>query len=162
MLTLPATNDAVLTGVIEPALSLLSSQMASEEAKVMLLAIGRQESGFATRNQVHGPARGLWQFERNGVLAVMHHTTTSGAAYDLCTKLDVLWGSSSILSALSTNDELACGFARLLLWSDPRPLPAIGDKLGAWELYERTWRPGKPAYSRWRDLYDDAVLTVTQ
>ena len=160
MLVLPATNDAVLTGVIEPALSLLPSSMATDEAKVMLLAIGRQESGFDARKQVHGPARGLWQFERNGVLGVMHGSATSSGAYALCSRLDVLWGSSSILSALSENDELACGFARLLLWSDPRPLPEVGNKLAAWDLYERCWRPGKPDYTRWGEAYSEAVVTI--
>lgn len=161
MLPLPATNDAVLTGVIEPALSLLPAAMTSPEAKVMLLAIGRQESGFATRQQVHGPARGLFQFERTGVLGVMHGTATSSMAYELCIKIGVLWGSSSILDALATDDELACGFARLLLWSDPRPLPAIGDCLGAYENYERCWRPGKPSYTRWKQTaYPEAVATM--
>ncbi len=35
-------------------------------------------------------------------------------------------------------------FARLLLWTDAKPLPAIGDEQGAWDYYLRNWRPGKP------------------
>jgi hypothetical protein len=37
---------------------------------------------------------------------------------------------------------LAAIFARLLLFSDPAPLPA--DMGEAYALYRRTWRPGKP------------------
>lgn len=162
MIDLPATNDAVLFGAINPALALLPSQMTSDEVKVMELAVGRQESNFAAREQVNGPARGFWQFERNGVLAVMHHSSTSSHAYDLCTKLGVKWGSTSILNTLAQDDELAAGFARLLLWTDPRPLPEIGDKVGAWNLYERCWRPGKPAYTRWGSAYDQAIEAVIQ
>jgi hypothetical protein len=162
MIDLPATNDAVMFGAIDPALAALPARMASEEAKVMLLAIGRQESNFAAREQVRGPARGFWQFERGGVLRVMHHTSSSGAAYNYCVKAGVQWGSTSILRALAQDDELAAVFARLLLWTDPRPLPEIGDKLGAWDLYERCWKPGKPAYSRWGSAYEQAVESVAQ
>ena len=162
MLALPAANADVLAEVIAPALSVLPMTMDSPEARLILLAIGRQESGFAARHQVNGPACGLWQFERNGVLGVMHGAATSSYAYNACIKSGVLWGSTSILAALQQDDELACIFARLLLWSDPRPLPEIGDVLGAWNLYERTWRPGMPSYSRWKGAaYPQALATVT-
>src|SRR6185437_16568903 len=121
----------------------LPSCMTSPEAKAMLLAIGGQESAYAERHQVGGPACGLWQFERNGVLGVMHGAATSSYAYNACIKAGVLWGSTSILAALQQDDELACIFARLLLWSDPRPLPEIGDVMGAFNLYERCWKPGR-------------------
>jgi len=41
---------------------------------------------------------------------------------------------------------LAAGLARLLLWTDRPPLPALQDVEGGWQLYLRTWRPG--AYTR--------------
>jgi len=54
-----------------------------------------------------------------------------------------IWG------ALETDDVFACGVARLLLWTDPRKLPAADDEDGAWEYYLRNWRPGKPHRDRW-------------
>ena len=47
--------------------------------------------------------------------------------------------------------------ARLLLFTDPKRLPEVGDAKGAWNLYIRTWRPGKPHRGTWNDLYDQAV-----
>lgn len=162
MLTLPASAKDVLAQVIVPALASLPSQMDSPEARCMLLAIGLQESGFAARHQVGGPACGFWQFERNGVLGIMHGVATSSYAYNACVRFGVLWGSTSILAALQQDDELACVFARLLLWSDPRPLPELGDEMGAWNLYERCWRPGKPSYSRWKNIAYPQALEALQ
>lgn len=160
MITLPATNEAVLAEAINAALDLLAAKMRTDEARCLLLAIGRQESGFRTREQDGGPARGLWQFERNGVLGVMHASSSAEYLHRLIQDLDVRYGSTPILDALVTDDILAAGVARLLLWCDPRPLPAIGDKIGAWDLYERCWRPGKPSYSRWQDSYAQAMETM--
>lgn len=158
LLPLPITAADALGKIIAPALATLPEQMDSQEARLMLLAIALQESGLRTRQQNGGPAHGLWQFERNGVLGVMNGHATATAAYNVCTKLGVPWGSTSILAQLAQDDDLACVFARLLLWSDPRPLPEVGDLMGAWNVYERCWRPGKPSYTRWKETaYPQAV-----
>jgi hypothetical protein len=161
MMPLPASNEAVLEHAVNPALAYLPATMRSDAARRMLLAIGRQESGFATRRQYgDGPARGLWQFERGGVLGVMHHSATGRYAFEFCEALGQPWGSSGILAALEHDDVLAAGFARLLLWTDPSPLPAIGDEDAAYEYYVRNWRPGKPSRLRWAGSYPAAVETV--
>ncbi|MCV6902125.1 MAG: hypothetical protein NTT76_05400, partial [Achromobacter xylosoxidans] len=49
---------------ISPALALLPAGMDTQAAHVMLLAIGLQESRFTHRQQIGGPARGFWQFEK--------------------------------------------------------------------------------------------------
>ncbi len=54
-------------------------------------------------------------------------------------------------------DVLAASVARLLLWTDPKRLPVIGDASGAWDLYLRTWRPDKPHPRTWAGLYSRAV-----
>ena len=55
------------------------------------------------------------------------------------------------------DDVLAAAFARLLLFTDPAKLPKLGDADGAWQLYLRTWRPGKPHPHTWPDLYAQAL-----
>ncbi|MNL86831.1 hypothetical protein D3C87_2157110 [compost metagenome] len=55
---------------------------------------------------------------------------------------------------------LAAGVARLLLWTDPKTLPSIGDVDAAWALYLRTWRPGKPHPQTWPALHALAVAEV--
>jgi len=160
VIPLPASNDDVMAHAINPALDLLPANMASDDACVLQLAIGRQETNFAARAQIGGPARSFWQFERNGVLAVMHHHASAPHVFELCGKLDIPYGSNAIYNALLTDDVLGAALARLLLWTDPRPLPAIGDKTGAWDLYERCWRPGKPDYTRWGSAYDQAVEVI--
>ncbi len=55
---------------------------------------------------------------------------------------------------------LACAFARLLLFTDPRPLPALGNPQAAWDYYVRNWRPGKPHRDTWDALYAKALATI--
>lgn len=150
------TLDEIMHTAVEPTLSLLPKKMASDEARVMLLTIGLQESRFEHRYQVlndptkKGPARGFWQFEQGGgVKGVMGHPSTSEHAHRICSERDVPFNPQSVWLRLETDDILACTFARLLLYSDPRPLPRIDDSARAWQLYERTWRPGKPHPEKW-------------
>lgn len=158
---LPASNATVLAQAIEPALVLLPPAMTSDAARVLLLAIGRQESGFATRTQISGPARGFWQFEMGGVMGVMRHAASVEHCKDLCAERNVGFAPSLIYKALPNDDIFAAGIARLYLWTDPRPLAVLGDTQNAWNGYERVWRPGKPHYLRWRqDAYPAALRAI--
>jgi len=146
---------------IAPALALLPARFTSAPAEVMLLAIGLQESRFAHRRQVGGPARGFWQFEQGGgVRGVLRHIATAGHARVLCEARHVAPTESAVYAALEHDDVLAAGFARLLLWSDAAPLPALGQSDHAWGLYARTWRPGKPHPETWEGLYSMALAEV--
>lgn len=150
---------------IDEAMSILPDRMDSKEARVMLLAIGLQESRLVHRRQLvgnpprpTGPATGLWQFERGGgVVGVLQHHATRTHARTLCNARNVEPTSQAVWQALQHDDVLAAGFARLLLWSDPRSLPEIGNKQGALDLYIRTWRPGKPKPKVWGDNYEQAL-----
>lgn len=136
----------------------LPGKFASPEASVMLLAIGLQESRFEHRLQIGGPARGFWQFERGGgVLGVLNHAATARHAKALCVLRSVSPTPTEAYRAIADDDLLACGFARLLLWTDPRELPTPGDIDGAWDCYIRNWRPGKPHRSTWNALYQQAL-----
>jgi len=161
LLALPISPADALGKIIVPALGTLPEEMDSPQARLMLLAIAPQETGLRTREQQGGPARGLWQFERNGVLAVMHSTSTADIVFNWCDANGITYGSNTIYERLALDDELSCVFARLLLWADPRPLPEVGDCMGAWNLYERCWRPGRPSYTRWRDTaYPEALKAL--
>jgi len=125
---------------------------------VELLAIGLQESRFEHRRQIRGPARGFWQFEAGGGTAgVRRHPVSKAWADDL-----VFRGMTNhgVNEELARDDVLACAFARLLLFTDPRPLPALGDAQAAWDYYIRNWRPGKPHRHTWDALYDRALRAV--
>jgi hypothetical protein len=146
----------VIKTILDPGLAQLPMAMDTPKARVMLLAIGQQESKFQYRAQVlngggKGPARGYFQFEKGGgVKGVMNHPTTCAHAHRLCLSRGVAWDAGQVWLRLETDDLLACGFARLLLYSDPKPLPELDDVEGAWKLYaERTWRPGKPHPETW-------------
>lgn len=146
---------------VDDALKMLPGKMDSREARVMLAAIGLQESRFGHRRQIRGPARGFWQFEKGGgVKGVLTHKASRNAAMKVC---DALWVSptaDAVYPALELDDVLAAAFARLLLYTDPRPLPRVGDAEGAWEYYIRNWRPGKPHRKTWDDLYAKAMELV--
>lgn len=161
LIDLPATHAAVLDRIIEPALRELPSRMTSDAARIMLLAIGHQESAFAHRAQVGGPARGLWQFEVAGVTGVMRHPRSSSETRRWCELHDVPFTPMAIYRALRIDDIFACGIARLYLWTDPKALPGRGDENAAWSCYLRIWRPGKPSRMRWEQSYPAAVETVS-
>lgn len=153
----------IIKNILDPGLAQLPMSMDTPKARLMLLTIGQQESKFKDRAQVlngggKGPARGLWQFEKGGgVKGVMNHSATAGHAHRLCLGRNVAWDSSLVWTQLEYDDLLACGFARLLLYSDPKPLPDLDDVEGAWDLYaKRTWRPGKPHPETWPGYHANA------
>lgn len=156
--------NEVITQILNPGLARLPLSMDSPKARVMLLSIGLQESEFEHRYQVlngggKGPARGFWQFERGGgVKGVMGHPSTTGHAHRLCEERGVDWDAATIWAKLESDDILACGFARLLLYSDPKPLP--NDAAGGWDLYARVWRPGKPHPEKWPANYTAALRAM--
>ena len=151
---------------ISPGLALLPAAMDTQAARVMLLAIGLQESRFLHRRQIGGPARGFWQFEkgtrasRGGVWGVYLHPASKDRLAALCKARSVACDPDAIYAALEYDDVLAAGVARLLLWTDPTPLPPVGDADAGWALYLRTWRPGKPHPQAWPELYRQAVAQV--
>lgn len=158
-------------GAITEALSLLPDRMTSDEAIVMLLAIGLQESRFQHRRQLvgnpprpTGPAKSFWQAEQGGGmvrgLLNYHSDYVRDLAIGLIRERGVSPDSRSVWDAIEHDDVLAAGLARLLLWTDPYRLPALGDAQGAWDLYLRTWRPGKPHRHTWNALYQQALEAV--
>lgn len=155
--TASETARQVLCDVITPAYALLPAAMQSENATVMLLAIGLQESRLTYRSQIGGPAKGLWQFERGGgVRGVLTHDSSKSFAEQLCRWRSVEPTADAVYAALESDDVLAAGFARLLLWTHPAPLPAITSQFEAWKYYLRTWRPGKPHPETWPNLHEIA------
>lgn len=160
--------QTVIRTIIEPTYLVMPQRFASDKATVMLLAIGRQESRFEHRYQLplrkggpKGPARGFWQFERGGgVKGVLEHPATAALARIACMRAGVKPVPMDVWQRLETDDILACTFARLLLWSDPRSLPALGDADGAWACYLRNWRPGKPHPQTWDGFYREALEAV--
>lgn len=91
---------------------------------------------------------------------MFRHAASKGHLAALCKARSVACEPDAIYSALEYDDVLAAGVARLLLWSDPKALPSIGDVDAAWALYQRTWRPGKPHPKARPDLYRQAVAEV--
>lgn len=163
----------ILAGIIRPVLDHLAREHrvpGGPAAEAMLLAIGMQESRFQHRDQIVpgkppgqiGPATGWWQFERGGgVRGVMTHPRTRPIALPLVQAAGLSWDEVAIWTAFTRpeGDELACAFARLLLYSDPRPLPAAVAEAedDAWECYLRNWRPGRPHRGTWGGFWRQAV-----
>lgn len=155
-------------GAVGKALAMLPAAMNSEEARVMLYAIGLQESRFEHRRQLVGdpprpvgPAKGYWQFERlGGCAGVVRNTASRYWMAQVCRMRGVEFSALAIWDALETDDVLAAATARLLLFTDPKRLPEPGDANGAWNLYIRTWRPGKPHRGTWDALYAQAMKVI--
>lgn len=138
---------------------------ASREARLLMLAIAGQESAWTDRVQGgNGPAHGFWQFERlGGVVGVLSSKATAQFAYDVCVASGISDGDSHSVQvwgrmATAAGDNIACAFARLLLWTSPAPLPAYGNEAAGWTYYEHLWRPGKPDRERWSVRYQQALV----
>lgn len=162
-----ASLPEIVANAIDPALKLLPTHMDAPAARVMLLAIGLQESRFLYRAQIGGgPARGYWQFEqgsklsRGGVWGVYLHRASSELLRLLCRARDVSFDPMPIWSQLEHDDVLAAGVARLMLWTNAKPLPKPGDAAGGWAYYASTWRPGKPHPQTWDAQYLRAMECV--
>lgn len=165
------TAQPYIVGLVLPtALALLPPVMTSPEAMALLVAIGRQESGFRYRRQVagrsssgetvFGPARGWWQFEMGGVEAVLEHRDIRDHAARTLDRMGYSDDAREAHLALEHNDVLAAVFARLLLWADPRALPGADDPTQGWLIYLSTWRPGKAKPHTWSSHFDNAWATL--
>lgn len=155
------TLREIRNGPMAEALLLLPAKMTSPQAEAMLLAIGLQESRFEHRRQIGGPARGFWQFERGGgVRGVLRHKLTTGMSAVICADRGIQPNEQDVWVAIERDDILAAAFARLLLYTDPAALPALGECAQAWDYYLRTWRPGKPHRRTWDALYAQALESV--
>jgi hypothetical protein len=148
--------------VIPDALHLLPAKMTSREAQAMMLAIGLQESAFQHRRQMgNGPARGFWQFEKNGgVKGILDHPVTGPLVKPICKLLCYKPTPEICHTAIEHNDVLAAVFARLLIWVDPRSLPSPIETDKGWSIYVENWRPGKPHPSIWPACFELAWSTV--
>lgn len=153
------TAIATGAGIVEKTMQhLLPAKFDGRQARVLLLGIGLQESGFLTRRQDGGPARSYWQFEQGGgIRGVLTHPASSIWAKAVCLHRAVAPTESDVYAAFLVDDLLACAFARLLLWTDAAPLPALGDAENAWKYYLRNWRPGKPRPDDWAANYAAAL-----
>lgn len=143
--------------IVNPSLSLLvglAKVPVTDEAKVLTMAIAGQESNWAARRQVGGPARSYWQFEKGGgVAGVLSHPASAGHIKAVCAYLDIPCDVATVYDAMAWNDTLGCCMARLLLLTDPSPLPKVGAVDQAWEYYLRNWRPGAPHPDFWPGKY---------
>ena len=165
------TPEELYRDVLNPGLDLLAElggPRRDARADVLLLAISGQEANWtAQRQHGGGPAHGLWQFERGGgVAGVLRHPASSAMARRLCERLGVAPNTRGVHQELALGggeaDYLDAGFARLLLWTDPRPLPALDDQDGAWQVYLRNWRPGRPRPEKWPGYWRESLGVLSR
>lgn len=158
--------------VLPAAFDLLPTAMQSHRAEAMILAIALQESKARHRKQLPrkpggrpGPARGFWQFEAGGgVKGVQTHPQTrrhlEAALVALCYPSTIT--TAELHAVLEHNDVLACVMARLLLYTEPAPLPGRADVAEGWRQYEANWRPGRPHPDDWPANYARAWGLIEQ
>jgi hypothetical protein len=160
-----------LSNILAPSLAWCAALPAwtppdNEQSRVMMLSTSGVESAWTERIQAGtGPAAGFWQFERGGgVRGVLTARASAALARTACVTMFVEPDETHAWAVLATprGDDLACAFARLLLWTDPAPLPAVGDEEGAWEYYLRNWRPGKPGRERWATVYPESLAALKE
>jgi hypothetical protein len=136
----------------------------SPEARVLSMAIAGQESGWTYRvQQGDGPGHSFFQFEhgtpasRGGVTGLVMHPVAAPILRQFCSDWEILFDIGEIYKAIVFCDPLAYCCTRLLLWTDPAPLPVLGDQAGAWGQYLSLWRPGKPKPESWPARYAAAL-----
>lgn len=165
-----------LITLIRPAVAKLAAEHripGGPAPEAMLIAIGLQESRFRVRDQIVpgkppgkiGPATGFWQFERGGgVKGVMSHPASKGPARLMALDAGLDFDANEIWEsfAATQGDELACAFARLLLFTDPAALPRLhpDEAEEAWQTYLRCWRPGSPHRETWDAFWNQGLALV--
>lgn len=158
----PMPLSKVYETIVLPAYAVMGAKYQSREATCFLLAAGFQESDFMYRAQKgNGPARGFWQFERGGgVVGIMTHSAVKNETRRMCGHFNVPFTVFDIWKAFERDDKdvfTAC-CARLLLYTDPGKLPALGEQQEAWDLYaKKLWRPGRPHPKKWPTSYGAAL-----
>jgi len=153
-----ADVDTFIETVMQPGVPIVQPIIAvpfNPVVNLFLTTISGQEAAWIYRRQIPGgQARGLWQFEQGGgCWGVLNHSASAVKATALCQARGVAATPSAVWAALETDDFLALGFARLLLWTDPRALPSFGQPTYMWQQYLDNWRPGKPRVESWDDRY---------
>lgn len=157
----------ILTDAVDPALAMLAKLgvQSDDRARVLLMAIAGQESAWQYRKQIGGPAHSFWQFEKGGgVAGVLHHPASRDKIKAVCDELGVPCDADAVYALMATpeGDTLSACMARLLLFTDPHPLPAVGEVMAAYDYYARNWRPGLPHPGVWPGRYGTAVGLVNQ
>ena len=153
------TPKSLLINAVDPALALLDATTQikpDNRARVLVLAIAGQESAWQDRRQVGGPARSFWQFEQGGGVTGLF-TVCPNKLKVVCAELAIPFNRNDVFEAMAWNDVLAAAMARLLLWTDAAPLPAVGDVMEGWGYYRRNWRPGAPHPEIWPARYGTAM-----
>jgi|SRR6185437_13601673 len=152
------TPDAFYASVITPGAALVPTSMNTLASRVLLFAIAGQESAWSSRVQIPGgQARGYWQCERGGaVKAVLGDSGTGPIARRFCAEHDIPSDLGTVWEAIAWHDGLAYLIARLALWQQPAPLPALENCDGAWTYYLDTWRPGAPRPHSWPGIHAQA------
>lgn len=153
--------EHILRYVVPAGYSLLPPYMQAPAATAEILAAGLQESQFTFRRQKKGgPARGFFQFERDGGIAeVLENHATQAHIEDVLRALRygyAIGDRAACHAAIEHNDTLAFVFARLRLWILPVKLPTRDDWLSGWNQYLRAWRPGQPKPDTWAANYTEA------
>lgn len=164
------TPGTFLVGTIDPGLDFvadLAGPKPTDDVRRFLLAVALQESGKALTARYQnspsgtpGPARGWWQFEQGGgVTGVLNHQASATLAKLACDALTIVNQPAAVWRALEGHDVLAATFARLLLWTDPQPVPTT--EAAAWDCYaKRLWRPGAPHPETWPQNWATAGAAV--
>lgn len=171
------TPEIFFPRIVEPTLQYMAGSPSiaipvTDAARVLVMTIPGQESGgWQYRRQIgigqYYPqkvgARGFWQFESPWGGPVAMNDVLQKAASQIqtvCRMLEIPCDKFTLYEAVAWNDTLACAMARLLLWIDPAPLPAVGDKEGAWQYYVRNWRPGAPHRGTWDGYYNQSLAAI--
>lgn len=163
------TPEQFLNDIITPGLERLrdlGGPAVTADAKRIMLAIAQQESGAGLTARYQnapstspGPARGFWQFEQGGgVVGVLEHNGSKTLAKAICDSCVVPAQKEAVWRSLEGHDDLSVAFARLLLYTDPRPLPVT--EQDGWDYYIRNWRPGRPHPENWGVNWRNADAAV--
>lgn len=161
------TPDIFYTRIVDPTLAIMAASPSiaipvTASARVLLMAIAGTESGWKNRRQLPvAYAHSYWQFERGGgVAGLFSHPASKLKLGTICASLDIVYDPDVVFDAMTWNDTLACAMARLLLFTDPAPLPDYWDKGAGYQYYLRNWRPGAPHPEVWSGLHDQAMAAV--
>jgi hypothetical protein len=104
------TPENFLKRIVDPSLQFLSElagTRSNDAARVLVMTIAAQESGWKERRQIGGPARGYWQFEKGGGVAGLFPATPQQLRA-ICASLDIPFDQTVVFEAMDGLERHAC------------------------------------------------------
>lgn len=136
----------------------------SRALEVLMTSISGVEANWTDRAQSpSGMAHGLFQMQQNDIEDIMANPASRAIFEQGMEEWGIKTPTAEHLFGIlasAEGDSMAVFLARLNLWCDPHPIPAVDVEQEMYAYYLDTWRPGVKPPARFAWAYGQALIAV--